>query len=105
MIGEADAEDPPFQEPASDPAASPFAGPTPAPVSAEPAPSPQVDGASISVPAAEPVRSTPAPSSPFATSPFGNVMEQNLTPQTVEEGKDLLNSVFGEGVVFKSVDN
>ena len=105
MIGEADAEEPPFQEPASDPAVSPFAVPTPASVSAESAPSPQVDGASISVPAAEPVRSTPAPSSPFSTSPFGNVMEQNLTPQTVEEGKDLLNSVFGEGVVFKPVDN
>ncbi len=105
MIGEADAEEPPFQEPASDPAASPFAVPAPVPAPAEPAPSPQVDGASNSVPAAEPVRSTPAPSSPFATSPFGNVMEQNLTPQTVEEGKDLLNSVFGEGVVFKSVDN
>ena len=57
------------------------------------------------MPAVEPVRSTPAPSSPFAASPFGNVMEQNLTPQTVEEGKDLLNSVFGEGVVFKPVDN
>lgn len=105
MIGEADAEEPPFQEPASDSAASPFAVPTPAPVPAEPASSPQVDGAPVSVPAAEPVRSTPSPSSPFATSPFGNVMEQNLTPQTVEEGKDLLNSVFGEGVVFKSVDN
>ena len=105
MIGEADAEEPPFQEPVSDPAASPFAVPAPAPAPAEPAPSPQVDGASISVPAAEPVRSTPSPSSPFATSPFGNVMEQNLTPQTVEEGKDLLNSVFGEGVVFKPVDN
>ncbi len=105
MIGEADAEEPPFQEPASDPAASPFAVPTPAPAPAEPASSPQVDGAPVSVPAAEPVRSTPSPSSPFATSPFGNVMEQNLTPQTVEEGKDLLNSVFGEGVVFKSVDN
>lgn len=105
MIGEADAEEPPFQEPASDPAASPFAVPTPAPAPAEPASSPQVDGAPVSVPAAEPVRSTPSPSSPFATSPFGNVMEQNLTPQTVEEGKDLLNSVFGEGVVFKPVDN
>ena len=105
MIGEADAEEPPFQEPASDPAASPFAVPTPAPVPAEPAPSPQVDEAPVSAPAVEPARSTPAPSSPFATSPFGNVMEQNLTPQTVEEGKDLLNSVFGEGVVFKPVDN
>ena len=105
MIGEADAEEPPFQEPASDPAASPFAVPTPAPAPAEPASSPRVDGAPVSVPAAEPVRSTPSPSSPFATSPFGNVMEQNLTPQTVEEGKDLLNSVFGEGVVFKPVDN
>ena len=105
MIGEADAEEPPFQEPASDPAASPFAVPTPAPVPAEPASSPQVDEAPVSAPAVEPARSTPAPSSPFATSPFGNVMEQNLTPQTVEEGKDLLNSVFGEGVVFKPVDN
>ena len=105
MIGEADAEEPPFQEPASDPAASPFAVPAPAPASAEPASSPQVDAAPVSVPAVEPVRSTPAPSSPFAASPFGNVMEQNLTPQTVEEGKDLLNSVFGEGVVFKPVDN
>ena len=103
MIGEADAEEPPFQEPASGPAASPFAVPAPAP--AEPASSPQVDEAPVSAPAVEPVRSTPAPSSPFAASPFGNVMEQNLTPQTVEEGKDLLNSVFGEGVVFKPVDN
>ena len=105
MIGEADAEEPPFQEPASDPAASPFAVPAPAPAPAEPASSPQVDEAPVSAPAVEPARSTPAPSSPFATSPFGNVMEQNLTPQTVEEGKDLLNSVFGEGVVFKPVDN
>ena len=105
MIGEADAEEPPFQEPASGPAASPFAVPALAPAPAEPASSPQVDEAPVSVPAVEPVRSTPAPSSPFAASPFGNVMEQNLTPQTVEEGKDLLNSVFGEGVVFKPVDN
>ncbi len=105
MIGEADAEEPPFQEPASDPAASPFAVPAPAPAPAEPASSPQIDAAPVSAPAVEPVRSTPAPSSPFAASPFGNVMEQNLTPQTVEEGKDLLDSVFGEGVVFKPVDN
>lgn len=105
MIGEADAEEPPFQEPVSDPAASPFAVPAPVPVPAEPASSPQVDEAPVSAPAVEPARSTAASSSPFATSPFGNVMEQNLTPQTVEEGKDLLNSVFGEGVVFKPVDN
>ena len=105
MIGEAGAEEPPFQEPASDPAASPFAVPAPAPAPAEPASSLQVDEAPVAAPAVEPVRSTPAPSSPFAASPFGNVMEQNLTPQTVEEGKDLLNSVFGEGVVFKPVDN
>ena len=105
MIGEADGEEPPFQEPASGPAASPFAVPAPAPAPAEPASSLQVDEAPVSVPVVEPVRSAPAPSSPFAASPFGNVMEQNLTPQTVEEGKDLLNSVFGEGVVFKPVDN
>lgn len=105
MIGGADAEEPPFQEPASDPVASPFAVPAPVPAPAGPASSPQLDEAPVSAPAVEPARSTPAPSSPFATSPFGNVMEQNLTPQTVEEGKDLLNSVFGEGVVFKPVDN
>ena len=105
MIGEADAEEPPFQEPASNSAASPFAVPASVPAPAEPASSPQVDETSVSVPAVEPVRLTPVPSSPFAASPFGNVMEQNLTPQTVEEGKDLLNSVFGEGVVFKPVDN
>ena len=105
MIGEAGAEEPPFQDPVSDPAASPVAVPTPVPAPAEPAPSPQVDEAPVSAPAVEPARSTAASSSPFATSPFGNVMEQNLTPQTVEEGKDLLNSVFGEGVVFKPVDN
>lgn len=105
MIGEADAEESPFQEPASGLAASPFAVPAPVPAPAEPASSPQVDEAPVSAPAVEPVRSTPAPNSPFAASPFGNVMEQNLTPQTVEEGKDLLNSVFGEGVVFKPVDN
>ena len=105
MIGGADAEEPPFQEPASDPVASPFAVPAPVPAPAGPASSPQVDEAPVSAPAVEPARSTPAPSSPFAASPFGNVMEQNLTPQTVEEGKDLLNSVFGEGVVFKPVDN
>ena len=105
MIGEADAEEPPFQEPASDPAASPFAVPAPVPAPAEPASSPQVDEAPVSAPAVEPARSTAASSAPFATSPFGNVMEQNLTPQTVEEGKDLLNSVFGEGIVFKPIDN
>lgn len=39
---------------------------------------------------------------PFATSsPFVNVSVDDTVPQTVEETKELLNSVFGAGVVLK----
>ncbi|WP_204673586.1 DNA polymerase III subunit gamma/tau [Enorma phocaeensis] len=39
---------------------------------------------------------------PFATSsPFANVSVDDTVPQTVEETKELLNSVFGAGVVLK----
>ena len=101
MIAGSDVEEPPFDEPALAPAASAFAAP--APVSAAPVdevtPAPD---ASPQRPASVPA--SPAPTSPFAASPFGDAMVHDTRPQTLEEGKDLLNSVFGEGIVFKSTD-
>ena len=101
MIAGSDVEEPPFDEPTLAPAASAFAAPVP--VSAAPVdevtPAP---AASPQRPA--PVPASPAPTSPFAASPFGDAMAQDTRPQTLEEGKDLLNSVFGEGIVFKSTD-
>lgn len=105
MIAGSDVEEPPFDELVSEPVpvASAFVAPALESVSAAP-----VDAAAV-VPAASPQRpasaSKPAaPTSPFAASPFGDVMVQDERPQTLEEGKDLLNSVFGDGVVFKSTD-
>lgn len=65
--------------------------------------------AAASIPAANVVSvedSDPASASragvPFATSsPFVNVSVDDTVPQTVEETKELLNSVFGAGVVLK----
>ena len=88
MIAGSDVEEPPFDEPASQPVASAFAAPA----------------ASAATTAAPEERPAPAHTSPFAASPFGDVIAQDTRPQTLEEGKDLLNSVFGDGVVFKSAD-
>ena len=88
MIAGSDVEEPPFDEPASQPVASAFAAPA----------------ASVATTAAPEERPVPAHTSPFAASPFGDVIAQDTRPQTLEEGKDLLNSVFGDGVVFKSAD-
>ncbi len=93
--------------PASPAAASAPAAPaSPAVASAPAAPtSPAV----ASAPAADVVSvedGDPASASragvPFATSsPFANVSVDDTVPQTVEETKELLNSVFGAGVVLK----
>ena len=88
MIAGSDVEEPPFDEPASQPVASAFAAPA----------------ASAATTAAPEERPAPAHTSPFAASPFGDVIAQDTRPQTLEEGKDLLNSVFGDGVVFKPAD-
>lgn len=88
MIAGSDVEEPPFDEPASQPVASAFAAPA----------------ASAATTAAPEERPAPTHTSPFAASPFGDVIAQDTRPQTLEEGKDLLNSVFGDGVVFKSAD-
>ena len=88
MIAGSDVEEPPFDEPAPQPVASAFAAPA----------------ASAATTAAPEERPAPAHTSPFAASPFGDVIAQDTRPQTLEEGKDLLNSVFGDGVVFKPAD-
>ena len=88
MIAGSDVEEPPFDEFASQPVASAFAAPATSAVTT----------------AAPEERPAPAHTSPFAASPFGDVIAQDTRPQTLEEGKDLLNSVFGDGVVFKPAD-
>lgn len=88
MIAGSDVEEPPFDEPAPQPVASTFAAPV----------------ASAATTAAPKEHPAPAHTSPFAASPFGDVIAQDTRPQTLEEGKDLLNSVFGDGVVFKPAD-
>ena len=105
MIAGSDVEEPPFDEPASEsaPVASVFAAPAPEPASAAPVDATAaVPATTLQRPASAP--KSPASTSPFAASPFGDVMVQDERPQTLEEGKDLLNSVFGDGVVFKSTD-
>lgn len=88
MIAGSDVEEPPFDELAPQPVASAFAAPA----------------ASAATTAAPEEHPAPAHTSPFAASPFGDVIAQDTRPQTLEEGKDLLNSVFGDGVVFKPAD-
>ncbi len=88
MIAGSDVEEPPFDEPAPQSVASAFAAPV----------------TSAATTAAPEERPAPAHTSPFAASPFGDVIAQDTRPQTLEEGKDLLNSVFGDGVVFKPAD-
>ena len=88
MIAGSDVEEPPFDEPAPQPVASAFAAPA-------------ASGATTAAPEERPA---PTHTSPFAASPFGDVIAQDTRPQTLEEGKDLLNSVFGDGVVFKPAD-
>ena len=101
MIAGPDGEEPPFDEPAPAPAVSAFA--VSAPVSAVPVDE-DAPASAASPQRPAPTPASPAPASPFAASPFGDAMVQDARPQTLEEGKDLLNSVFGEGVVFKSTE-
>lgn len=91
MIAGSDVEEPPFDEPAPQPVASAFAAPA----------APAASAATTAAPKEHPA---PAHTSPFTASPFGDVIAQDTRPQTLEEGKDLLNSVFGDGVVFKPAD-
>ena len=76
---------PPFDVPGAAPA------PKPAPASAAPAPSDDAPAA-------------PWESNPGAGSPFGHQGAAPSIPQTEDEAKALIRSVFGQSTIFKPVD-
>lgn len=109
-----DEEIPPFDIPGADafaaPApARPAPGGTPAPATGA-APAVPVPSAGPAVPApaspAAPSRQAPSAGAPGAVPWAGATRasdaEETQVPQTEQEAKDLLNSVFGAGVVFRS---
>ena len=80
---------PPFDVPGAAPASKPVAT---APAAATPAP------ANDDTPAA------PWESHPGAGSPFGHQGAAPSIPQTEDEAKDLIRSVFGQATIFKPVE-
>lgn len=90
-------------------ASSPAPGASAAPASTVPAAG--TPAASAPAPSA-PASSTPAPAStaapwesnPGAGSPFGHQASAPVIPQTEEEAKELVRSVFGAATIFKPVE-
>ena len=92
FAGEASGEDlPPFDVPAAAPAPSPAAS------AAAPA-------AATSAPASDDALAAPWESSPGAGSPFGHQGAAPGIPQTEDEAKALIRSVFGQSTIFKPVE-
>ena len=83
---------PPFDVPGAAPEPKPAAAAPAAPAAAAPAP------ASDDTPAA------PWESNPGAGSPFGHQGAAPSIPQTEDEAKALIRSVFGQSTIFKPVD-
>lgn len=83
---------PPFDVPGAAPAPKPAAAAPAAPAAAAPAP------AGDDAPAA------PWESSPGAGSPFGHQGAAPSIPQTEDEAKALIRSVFGQATIFKPVE-
>lgn len=92
FAGDASGEDlPPFDVPAAAPAPSPAAS------AAAPA-------AATSAPASDDALAAPWESSPGAGSPFGHQGAAPGIPQTEDEAKALIRSVFGQSTIFKPVE-
>lgn len=92
FAGDASGEDlPPFDVPAAAPA------PIPAASAAAPA-------AATSAPASDDALAAPWESSPGAGSPFGHQGAAPSIPQTEDEAKALIRSVFGQSTIFKPVE-
>lgn len=92
FAGDASGEDlPPFDVPAAVPAPSPAAS------AAAPA-------AATSAPASDDAPAAPWESNPGAGSPFGHQGAAPSIPQTEDEAKDLIRSVFGQATIFKPVE-
>lgn len=92
FAGDASGEDlPPFDVPAAAPAPSPAAS------AAAPA-------AATSAPASDDALAAPWESNPGAGSPFGHQGVAPSIPQTEDEAKALIRSVFGQSTIFKPVE-
>ena len=92
FAGDASGEDlPPFDVPAAVPASSPAAS------AAAPA-------AATSAPASDDAPAAPWESNPGAGSPFGHQGAAPSIPQTEDEAKALIRSVFGQSTIFKPVE-
>lgn len=92
FAGDASGEDfPPFDVPAAAPA------PSPAATAAAPA-------AAMSAPASDDALAAPWESNPGAGSPFGHQGAAPSIPQTEDEAKALIRSVFGQSTIFKPVE-
>lgn len=92
FAGDASGDDlPPFDVPAAAPA------PGPAASAAAPA-------AATSAPASDDVPAAPWESNPGAGSPFGHQGAAPSIPQTEDEAKALIRSVFGQATIFKPVE-
>ena len=83
---------PPFDVPGAPSASAPANAPAPSATQAAPA------RVSSDAPAA------PWESNPGAGSPFGHQASAPVIPQTEEEAKDLIRSVFGDATIFKPVE-
>lgn len=92
FAGDASGEDlPPFDVPAAAPASSPAAS------AAAPA-------AATSAPASDDALAAPWESNPGAGCPFGHQGAAPGIPQTEDEAKALIRSVFGQSTIFKPVE-
>ena len=78
----------------------PGAGPAPKPVAAAPA----APAAATSAPANDDAPVAPWESNPGAGSPFGHQGAAPSIPQTEDEAKALIRSVFGQSTIFKPVE-
>lgn len=92
FAGDASGEDlPPFDVPAAAPAPSPAA-------------SAVAPAAATSAPASDDALAAPWESNPGAGSPFGHQGAAPGIPQTEDEAKALIRSVFGQSTIFKPVE-
>lgn len=95
FAGDASGDDlPPFDVPAA----------APAPNHAASTAAPAASAVATSVPAGDAAPAAPWESNPGASSPFGHQGAAPSIPQTEDEAKALIRSVFGQSTIFKPVE-
>ena len=95
FAGDASGDDlPPFDVPAA----------APAPNHAASNAAPAASAVATSVPAGDAAPAAPWESNPGAGSPFGHQGAAPSIPQTEDEAKALIRSVFGQSTIFKPVE-